>query len=232
MTGTATWTDVSYDLGDIPINDVVRDDVTGDLYAASDFGVFRLLAGVSLAGTYMPGLRILTETVTSPTLANQLRELQNDLPLAKWDQYEPINRDNSLAGARLAFGEYVETRYAFDKAAVVLSLDAGNALAPAAVEFQIGLGDILCQVGQAQEAVSVLSRIEVVKTGDALSKVGANDPAFEPLVRIKLSTVSAKGNVGAAVDVDKEIAAAFPSFAALQKLPGFDGVKLTGICTS
>jgi len=70
------------------------------------------------------GLRILTETVTSPTLANQLRELQSDLPLAKWDQYEPINRDNSRAGARLAFGEYVETRYAFDKAAVILSLDA------------------------------------------------------------------------------------------------------------
>ena len=59
---------------------------------------------------------------------------------------------------------------------------------------------------------------------DALSKVGANDPAFEPLVRIKLSTVGAKGNAAAAVDVDKEIAAAFPSFSALQKLPGFDGL--------
>lgn len=43
--GTAAWVDVSYDLGDIPINDVVRDDVTGDLYVASDFGVFRLVSG-------------------------------------------------------------------------------------------------------------------------------------------------------------------------------------------
>jgi hypothetical protein len=59
---------------------------------------------------------------------------------------------------------------------------------------------------------------------DALSRVGANDPAFEPLVRMKLATVSAKGNAVSAVDVDKEIAAAFPSFAALQKLPGFDGL--------
>jgi len=40
--GTAVWVDRSYDLGDIPITDVVRDDLTGDLYASSDFGVFRL----------------------------------------------------------------------------------------------------------------------------------------------------------------------------------------------
>jgi len=43
--GTATWTDLSYDLGDQPILDLVFDDVTGDLYASSDFGVMRLAAG-------------------------------------------------------------------------------------------------------------------------------------------------------------------------------------------
>jgi hypothetical protein len=55
-TGAATWTDVSYDLGDIPINDVVSDDVNGDLYAASDFGVFRLVAGASDWGAAAPGM--------------------------------------------------------------------------------------------------------------------------------------------------------------------------------
>jgi hypothetical protein len=54
--GTAAWVDRSYDLGDIPITDVVRDDVTGDLYASSDFGVFRLLAGASDWGAAAPGL--------------------------------------------------------------------------------------------------------------------------------------------------------------------------------
>ncbi|UCC64117.1 MAG: exo-alpha-sialidase, partial [Anaerolineae bacterium] len=44
-TGMATWADLSYDLGDLPITDVVRDDVTGDLYTSSDFGVFSLAAG-------------------------------------------------------------------------------------------------------------------------------------------------------------------------------------------
>jgi hypothetical protein len=54
--GTATWIDRSYDIGDIPITDVVRDDVTGDLYASSDFGVFRLLAGASDWGPAAPGM--------------------------------------------------------------------------------------------------------------------------------------------------------------------------------
>ncbi|MCI0560975.1 MAG: TAT-variant-translocated molybdopterin oxidoreductase, partial [Nitrososphaera sp.] len=70
------------------------------------------------------GLRILTETVTSPTLAHQLQSILKGFPLAKWHQYEPTGRDNVRAGAQLAFGEYVETLYRFDKANVILALDA------------------------------------------------------------------------------------------------------------
>jgi hypothetical protein len=40
--GLSTWTDLSADLGDQPVTDLVRDDVTGDLYAGTDFGVLRL----------------------------------------------------------------------------------------------------------------------------------------------------------------------------------------------
>jgi len=69
------------------------------------------------------GLRILTETVTSPTLARQLEELLAELPEAKWHQWDPV-AGNSAAGAMLAFGEPVETRWHLDKADVVLSLDA------------------------------------------------------------------------------------------------------------
>jgi MoCo/4Fe-4S cofactor protein with predicted Tat translocation signal len=70
------------------------------------------------------GLRILTETVTSPTLGHQLQELLTKFPKAKWHQYEPAGRDNVRAGARLAFGEVVETLYRFDKAEIILSIDA------------------------------------------------------------------------------------------------------------
>jgi hypothetical protein len=41
-TGAAVWTDISYALPDFPITALVRDDVTGDLYAGSDFGVMKL----------------------------------------------------------------------------------------------------------------------------------------------------------------------------------------------
>jgi molybdopterin-containing oxidoreductase family iron-sulfur binding subunit len=70
------------------------------------------------------GLRILTETVTSPTLAHQLNTLLKKLPKAKWHQYEPAGRDHVYEGARLAFGEVVDTRYRLDKADVILSIDA------------------------------------------------------------------------------------------------------------
>ena len=37
--GAAVWTNISYNLPDFPITALVSDDKTGDLYAASDFGV-------------------------------------------------------------------------------------------------------------------------------------------------------------------------------------------------
>ena len=70
-TDTATWLDRSYDIGDIPVTDIAFDDVQGDLYAATDFGVFRLpsdtndwvaaapgMPNVEVAGlTIVPGAR-------------------------------------------------------------------------------------------------------------------------------------------------------------------------------
>lgn len=70
------------------------------------------------------GLRVLTESIVSPTTADQMRRLLERFPMAVWHQYEPAGRDNAREGARLAFGSPANTIYAFDKAAVVLALDA------------------------------------------------------------------------------------------------------------
>jgi molybdopterin-containing oxidoreductase family iron-sulfur binding subunit len=70
------------------------------------------------------GLRILSETVTSPTLNAQIDELLGRFPQAKWVQWEPFSRHNAREGSRLAFGEHVDAQYAIEKADVVLSLDA------------------------------------------------------------------------------------------------------------
>jgi hypothetical protein len=53
--GTATWTNLdggTGPMGDLPATDLVRDDVTGDLYASTDFGVMRLPGG-SAAGSWV-----------------------------------------------------------------------------------------------------------------------------------------------------------------------------------
>ncbi|PWT79865.1 MAG: molybdopterin oxidoreductase, partial [Acidobacteria bacterium] len=70
------------------------------------------------------GLRFLTETITSPTLAAQLKAILTEFPQAKWHQYEPINDDNARAGAMMAIGQPVTTLYDFTKADRVLSLDS------------------------------------------------------------------------------------------------------------
>jgi MoCo/4Fe-4S cofactor protein with predicted Tat translocation signal len=70
------------------------------------------------------GLRVLTETVASPTLADQIQALLTQFPSAKWHQYEPCGRDGAREGSRLAFGQYVNTLYRFDQADVILALDA------------------------------------------------------------------------------------------------------------
>ena len=59
------------------------------------------------------GLRIMTQTVTSPTLAKQCRAVLDMYPKAKWHQYEPINRDNARGGSAIAFGQDVACVPAF-----------------------------------------------------------------------------------------------------------------------
>ena len=61
------------------------------------------------------GIRILTQTISSPSLADQLRAFLKIYPQAKWHVYEPVNQDNVLEGAKLAFGQLVETRYDFTR---------------------------------------------------------------------------------------------------------------------
>ena len=69
------------------------------------------------------GIRILTETVTSPTLAAQMQEVLAKYPGAKWVQWEPTGHGRRM-GTQMALGEFLNPVYKFDKADVVLSIDA------------------------------------------------------------------------------------------------------------
>ncbi len=70
------------------------------------------------------GFRLLTGTVTSPTLAAQIQDFLAAFPAAQWHQYEPCGRHSVRAGATAAFGQPFNTIYRFDRADVIVSLDA------------------------------------------------------------------------------------------------------------
>ncbi|HET7306978.1 MAG TPA: TAT-variant-translocated molybdopterin oxidoreductase [Gammaproteobacteria bacterium] len=70
------------------------------------------------------GFAILTQSITSPSLLAEIRQVQKRFPKARWYRYQPVGREGVDAGAKLAFGERVNTVYHFDKADVIVSLDA------------------------------------------------------------------------------------------------------------
>ena len=84
---------------------------------ASDWKSFEAFLN-TLPGTG-EGVAVLSETIASPTLARQAKAFLAKYPKAVWAQYDPLNEDNVLAGAKLAFGAPVRAHYDFEKADVV-----------------------------------------------------------------------------------------------------------------
>jgi molybdopterin-containing oxidoreductase family iron-sulfur binding subunit len=70
------------------------------------------------------GLRFLSETVTSPSLAALRTQALAKFPKAKWVEYEALSRENERAGMVQAFGQELNVHPQFDKAKVILALDS------------------------------------------------------------------------------------------------------------
>ncbi len=91
----------------------------------SDFGAFQQEFSKAVAGTKTgEGVVFLSETITSPTLAAQWKQVQAKYPAARLVQYEPVNGDAGRAASKAAFGDYYDTQYKLEDADVILSLDA------------------------------------------------------------------------------------------------------------
>jgi MoCo/4Fe-4S cofactor protein with predicted Tat translocation signal len=91
------------------------------------FADFRTALGEALTQQkrkHGSGLRFLTGRTTSPTFIAQMDAILAQLPEARWTSYEPASRDNTRAGAVLAFGAPLEPHYRLDRAEVILSLEA------------------------------------------------------------------------------------------------------------
>ena len=70
------------------------------------------------------GIRLLTGTVTSPSLLDAINRFLAIYPSAKWHVWEPVGRSNVAEGAKLAFGKALDTVYTFKEAKVIVSLDS------------------------------------------------------------------------------------------------------------
>ena len=70
------------------------------------------------------GIRVLSGTSTSPTLARQKAAFLAKFPAARWHQYDPIGSANCDAGSRMAFGKPANAIYSLEKAKIVVSLDS------------------------------------------------------------------------------------------------------------
>ena len=123
------------------------------------------------------GLRILTETVASPTLAAQIQQFLALHPEAKWIQWEPVSRDNARAGARSAFGEYVEPLYDLTKADVVLSLDADFLSSEGAANLRYCAQ--FASRRRVEESADNLNRLYVVEPTHGHRRQGRSPPAAQ-----------------------------------------------------
>jgi MoCo/4Fe-4S cofactor protein with predicted Tat translocation signal len=70
------------------------------------------------------GLRILTQSITSPSQLAQIADLLKAFPEAKWHRCEPLSRDAASEGAKQIFGKPLDAVMHFDQADIVLSLDS------------------------------------------------------------------------------------------------------------
>jgi molybdopterin-containing oxidoreductase family iron-sulfur binding subunit len=103
----------------------------GDTAARSELDAALLAMTAGFDRDAGAGLRVLTGTVTSPTLSAQLDELLTKYQSARWHVHQPVDAANEFAGAQLAYGRPVSTRLHFERARVVVSLDADFVSDPA-----------------------------------------------------------------------------------------------------
>ena len=154
------------------------------------------------SGSKGGGLRILTETVNSPTLAAQIQQVLALQPNAKWIQWEPMPRDNARAGAKAAFGQYLEPVYDLTKADVILSLDADFLASEGAATLLYSRQ--FASRRRVEESADNLNRLYVVESnhtvtgGRADNRLPLKSSQIEAFARAVAAQVGAGGASGAA----------------------------------
>jgi len=88
------------------------------------------------------GLAVLTESFSSPTLARLASNLRERYSKMRWATYDAVSDENRLAGLRQVTGRDVDAMLRFDRAAVILALDADPLLTdPETIRHARGFAD-------------------------------------------------------------------------------------------
>ena len=119
-------TDVSMQAGVLDLYDPLRSQTVRKLNRPSSWQAFRAeMAGkfAELRDGQGEGLHIVTGPLTSPSFIAQLQAMLAALPKAVWYTHSAVGGAHRYAGTVAAFGRPLETRYRFDAAKVIVSLD-------------------------------------------------------------------------------------------------------------
>jgi MoCo/4Fe-4S cofactor protein with predicted Tat translocation signal len=88
------------------------------------------------------GLAVLSESFSCPTLARLASELRARYPRMHWATYDAVTDESRVAGVRLATGRDLDLMLRFDRASVILALDADPLLSdPEMIRHTRGFAD-------------------------------------------------------------------------------------------
>jgi len=137
------------------------------------------------------GLRVLTETFTSPTLQSQRHELLQQYPKARWHRYQPVQRSNVYRGSELAFGDKLEPHPHLAKAERIVSLDADFlAQGPGHVRHARDFADRRDRYGAHQDdASSSMNRLYVAESNYTITGAAADHRLAMRSSQIEAATV-------------------------------------------
>ena len=150
------------------------------------------------------GLRFLTGSFTSPSLAELMASILRDYPQARWHQYDAIGRDGARMGAQQATGSAAAAVYHFDKAAVVVSLDADFlTCGPGSVRYQKDFASRRRVTDERKE----MNRLYAIESTPSLTGAKADHRLVMKASDIEAFSRQLSGALGAAGAVREEGAA-------------------------
>ncbi len=172
----------------------------------ADFDQWAAQHFAGMAAARGQGFAVLSEATSSPSVQALRRRLAERLPRAAWYEYEAINNDSEVTAATAAFERYHRARCSFDRATIIVSLDADFLMThPAAVrhtrEFAAGR--------RADDAPRSMNRLYVfestysltganadhrirVRSGDVAAVAGLLAKRFVPDLRPSSSTAQSR----------------------------------------